>query len=350
VAPLKSRSASHPRRSALIVGVGGQDGSYLAEFLLALGYQVFGVVRPSTAQLPERIAHLAGSVEIIRADLSDESSLRSIFRQMKFDEVYNMASISFVPDSWRTPTRTAESAAMGAAHLLEAIRRTQPAVRFCQASSSEIFGSPQEAPQNEGTPYAPRNPYGVSKLFGHLMTEQYREGFGMFASSAILYNHESPRRDRCFVTRKITHAAAAISLGRATSLALGNLHDERDWGFAGDYVKAMWLMLQQVTPASCVVATGELHSVEEVLDTAFEHVDLDWHEYVREDLSLLRPLEEVRLVGDAGNARAMLGWQAEIGLEELIRLMVDADLARLDDQREYSPSYDWPRGGVESYV
>ena len=332
-----------PGRRALIVGIGGQDGSYLSEFLLARGYEVHGLVRHSTAQLPERISHLAGRVTLVRGDLLDQLSLMRAIEASRPDEIYNFAGTSFVPESWQQPALTADATGMGVVRLLEAIRLVGPSIRFYQASTSEIFGRPATAPQSEVTPCAPRNPYAVAKLLGHLMTERYREGFGMFAVSGILYNHESPRRGLEFVTRKVTHAAASIALGLEQEVALGDLGAQRDWGFAGDYVDAMWRMLQQDEPRSYVVATGVLHSVQDVAEIAFGHVGLDWREHVRTDERLLRPQDDgAHLVGDWTRARELLGWEPTLAFEDLIALMVDADLSRLAEDRTHAPDQDWP--------
>ncbi|MBA3332092.1 MAG: GDP-mannose 4,6-dehydratase [Actinobacteria bacterium] len=331
-------------RRALIVGIGGQDGSYLAELLLARGYHVAGLVRHSSAEVPERVAHLRDRLTLIRGDLLDQLSLSSAIERARPHEIYNFAGSSFIPESWQQPALTAESTAMGVVRLLEAIRLVDPSIRFYQASSSEMFGRPEDAPQSERTRFNPRNPYAVSKVFGHMMVERYREGFGLFAVSGILYNHESPRRGLEFVTRKITSAAAHIALGRADSLSLGNIAARRDWGFAGDYVHAMWLMLQQPEPCDYVVASGELHTVEDVLDVAFEQVGLEWQPYVRADEALFRPLDEALLVGDSSRVRAELGWKPTVSFEGLVRLMVDADLARLDTSQPVTPEVDWPAG------
>jgi GDPmannose 4,6-dehydratase len=329
-------------RRALIVGIGGQDGSYLTEWLLAQGYEVFGLVRQSTAEVPERIAHVTDRITLLRGDLIDQLSLLGAIERAQPEEIYNFAGTSFVPESWQQPALTAEYTGMGVVRLLEAIRLADPSIRFYQASTSEMFGRPASAPQDESTPFEPQNPYAVAKLHAHLMTERYREGYGIFAVSGILYNHESPRRGLEFVTRKITHAVAGIALGLEQHVSLGDLSAQRDWGFAGDYVRAMWLMLQQEEPESFVVATGELHSVEEVASIAFEHVGLDWHAHVVRDDRLLRPADDrARLVGDATRARTQLGWAPSIGFAELVRLMVDADLARLDPDRTHVPQLDW---------
>jgi GDPmannose 4,6-dehydratase len=331
-------------RRALVVGIGGQDGSYLSEFLLAAGYDVFGLVRHSTAQVPERIAHLADRVTLLRGDLVDQLSLIAAIEQAGPTEIYNFAGTSFIPESWKQPALTAEYTGMGVVRLLEAIRLTNPRIRFYQASTSEMFGRPEVAPQDESTRFAPSNPYSVAKLYGHLMTERYREGYGLFAASGILYNHESPRRGLEFVTRKVARAAAAISLGLGHEVQLGDLSAARDWGFAGDYVRAMWLMLQQDEPSTYVVATGELHSVQELVELAFSRVGLDWQRHVALDPALLRPDDDrARLVGNPARAAAQLGWQPGVSFAELVALLVDAEVARLDPGREYSPSLDWPR-------
>jgi len=331
-------------RRALIVGVGGQDGSYLAELLLGKGYDVTGLVRQSTGQMPERLAHLAGRIRLVRGDLQDQASLLAAVEQSRPHELYNFAGTSFVPESWQQPALTVEQTGMGVVRLLEAVRVTDPSIRFYQASTSEIFGRPESAPQDERTPLAPQNPYAVAKLVGHLMVQRYADGYDMFATSGILYNHESPRRGLEFVTRKITHAAAAISLGLERHLSLGDLSARRDWGFAGDYVRAMWLMLQQDEPVSYVIATGELHTVADVVEVAFARAGLDWRDHVLRDESLLRPRDDsAQLLGDASRARAELGWEPSIGFADLIELMVDADLARLDPARVHHPAQDWPR-------
>jgi len=332
------------RPRALILGAAGQDGSYLAEFLVARGYEVIGLVRQSGAELPSRIAHLGRHMKLVRGDLHDQLSLSAAVAQTAPREIYNFAGTSFVPESWQQPALTADSTAMGVVRLLEAIRQVDPTIRFYQASTSEMFGRPETAPQNEDTPFRPRNPYAVAKLFAHQMVQRYREAFGLYAVSGILYNHESPRRGSEFVTRKITRAAARIAVGDEHELRLGNISAKRDWGFAGDYVHAMWLMLQQPVPSDFVVATGLAHSVEDVLELAFGHLGLDWHDHVAIDPALLRPLDEALLVGDASRARSELGWRPSVSFAELIRLMVDADVADLDPERVPRPEQDWPEG------
>lgn len=315
---------------ALITGVTGQDGSYLAEWLLEKGYEVHGMVRRSSTENFDRIAHLTGRIHLHQADLLDQLSLIDVLKRVQPLEVYNLAAMSFVPTSWQQPVLTGEFTAIGVTRMLEAIRLLDPkGIRFYQASSSEMFGKVQETPQKESTPFYPRSPYGVAKVYGHYLTVNYRESYGMFACSGILFNHESPRRGLEFVTRKITHGVARIKRGQAKELRLGNLDAQRDWGFAGDYVQAMWLMLQQDEPDDFVIATGETHTVREVVETAFAHVNLDWRKYVVLDPSFVRPAEVDLLIGDASKARRCLGWQPRVGFQELIRLMVDADLERL---------------------
>ncbi|MBK8178958.1 MAG: GDP-mannose 4,6-dehydratase [Planctomycetes bacterium] len=316
-------------KRALITGVSGQDGSYLAELLLSQGYQVFGLVRRSSNERLERIAHLADSLVLVRGDLLDHTSLVRAMEEARPDEVYNLAAQSFVPTSWQEPVLTAEFTALGATRLLEALRQVAPRARFYQASSSEIFGKVRVSPQDERTPFWPRSPYGVAKLYAHWITVNYRESYGLFACCGILFNHESPRRGVEFVTRKITREAARIRLGLARELRLGNLEARRDWGFAGDYVRAMWLMLQQPSPEDYVIATGEMHSVREVCEVAFDELGLDWREHVVHDAKLVRPAEVDLLVGDASKARRDLGWKPEVGFQQLIRDMVRADLRDL---------------------
>ena len=317
---------------ALITGVTGQDGSYLAEWLLEQGYEVHGMVRRSSTENFDRIAHLTGRIQLHQADLLDQLSLIDVLKRVQPLEVYNLAAMSFVPTSWQQPVLTGEFTAIGVTRMLEAIRLLDPkGIRFYQASSSEMFGKVQETPQKESTPFYPRSPYGVAKVYGHYITVNYRESYGMFACSGILFNHESPRRGLEFVTRKITHAVARIKRGLAKELRLGNLDARRDWGFAGDYVQAMWLMLRQNEPDDYVIATGATHTVREVVETAFGHVDLDWRKYVVQDSALVRPAEVDLLIGDAGKANRCLGWRPRVGFQDLIHLMVDSDLERLGD-------------------
>jgi GDPmannose 4,6-dehydratase len=317
------------KRRALVTGITGQDGSYLAELLLEHGYEVYGLVRRSSSERTERIAHLGDSVRLLRGDLLDQTSLTRAFAEARPHEIYNLAAQSFVPTSWAEPVLTAEFTALGATRLLEAMRQVAPEARFYQASSSEIFGKVRESPQNEDTPFYPRSPYGVAKAYAHWITVNYRESYGLFTCCGILFNHESPRRGPEFVTRKISRGAARAKLGLARELALGNLEARRDWGFAGDYVRAMWLMLQRDEPHDYVVATGVMHSVRDVAELAFREVGLDWREHVSVDPSLVRPAEVDQLVGDATRAREELGWRPEVTFEQLIALMVRADLAAL---------------------
>ncbi|HEV2148145.1 MAG TPA: GDP-mannose 4,6-dehydratase [Longimicrobiaceae bacterium] len=320
-------------KTALITGITGQDGSYLAEFLLEKGYRVFGLVRRSSTLNFERIHHIQDSVELISGDLTDQNSLLYALQQARPDEVYNLAAQSFVQTSWTQPVLTGDVTALGVTRMLEAIRVYGTGVRFYQASSSEMFGKVQAVPQKEDTPLYPRSPYGVAKVYGHWATINYRESYDMFAVSGILFNHESPRRGLEFVTRKVTDAAARIKLGMAKELRLGNLDARRDWGFAGDYVQAMWLMLQQDQPDDFVIATGETWSVRDLVEAAFSHVELDWQEFVVQDPRFMRPAEVDLLVGDPEKARVALGWEPEVGFHELVRMMVDADLARLQGGR-----------------
>jgi GDPmannose 4,6-dehydratase len=322
---------------ALITGIGGQDGSYLAELLLDQGYEVFGVVRGGGA-FPNLEA-IRDRIELIEADLLDQGSLVRALEQTEPREVYHLAAPSFVPDSWKRPVETAEFAAVGATAMLEALRTVAPEARFYQASSSEIFGRPREKPQSDRTPLAPLTPYGVAKAYAHFIVGTYRERYGMHASSGILYNHESPRRPLEFVTRKISHAAAAISLGLQDSVELGNLDACRDWGYAGDYVRAMWLMLQQDEPGDYVIATGTLHSVRDLVERAFTRVGLDWQEHVRVDESLQRGKAELfDLVGDPSKARERLGWTPDVDFEALVDLLVDADVAAQRRQPSVDPA------------
>ena len=314
------------RRRALITGITGQDGSYLAEFLLEKGYQVYGMVRRSSTESFERIAHLRDRIEIREGDLLDQLSLIMLLRDIDPHEVYNLAAMSFVPTSWEQPILTGEVTALGATRLLEAIRVTDRSIRFYQASSSEMFGKVRETPQTELTPFHPRSPYGVAKTYAHYITVNYRESYGIFACSGILFNHESPRRGRQFVSRKITDGVARIQAGVARELRLGNLDAKRDRGFAGDYVQAMWLMLQQPKADDYVVATGETHTVRELCEVAFQHVGLEWSRYVVVDPAFVRPAEVDLLIGDASKARRVLGWAPKHSFHELVRMMVDADV------------------------
>jgi len=318
-------SERKPRR-ALITGITGQDGSYLAEFLLDKGYEVVGLVRRSSMVSFERIAHLQDRITIVSGDLLDEASLIEALQQHRPAEVYNLAAQSFVQTSFGQPVLTGETTALGVTRLLDAIRIVDPAIRFYQASSSEMFGKVQEVPQTERTPFHPRSPYGVAKVYGHWITVNYRESYGLHASSGILFNHESPRRGLEFVTRKITHGAASIFLGRQSELRLGNLDSKRDWGYAGDYVKAMWLMLQQDAPGDYVVCSGETHSVREFCELAFAHLGMDYRDFVVIDEAFFRPAEVDILVGDPSSATSELGWQREVGFRDLVSMMVDADL------------------------
>jgi len=314
---------------ALVTGITGQDGSYLAEFLLARGYEVTGMVRRASTENFERIQHLRDRVTLRQGDLLDLSSLIEVVRDSRPDEVYNLAAQSFVPTSWAQPALTGEFDGLGVTRLLEAIRNVGIDCKFYQASSSEMFGKVRESPQNELTPFHPRSPYGVAKVYGHFITVNYRESYGLYAVSGILFNHESPRRGLEFVSRKVTWGAARIKLGLDRELSMGNLDARRDWGFAGDYVRAMWMMLQQTVPEDYVIATGVAHSVRDLLDVAFRAAGLRWGDHVRVDPSLLRPAEVDRLVGDSTKARTKLGWKPETSFEELIEMMVREDLRRL---------------------
>jgi GDPmannose 4,6-dehydratase len=319
--------------SALITGITGQDGSYLAEFLLAKGYQVYGMVRRTSHHSFERIEHLLDRVAIVTADLLDQHSLTVALQEVRPDEVYNLAAQSYVPASWSQPVLTGEFTALGVTRMLEAIRLAHPSARFYQASSSEMFGRVQQSPQHEGTPFYPRSPYGVAKVYGHWITVNYRESYGLYAISGILFNHESPRRGMEFVTRKVTDGVARIKLGLAKELRLGNLDAQRDWGFAGDYVDAMWRMLQRPTPTDYVIGTGESHSVRDLVELAFSHAGLDWQRYVVRDPAFSRPAEVDVLLADPSKAAAELGWKPTVDLPSLVRMMVDADLARLGKPR-----------------
>ena len=321
--------SNNERPRALVTGVGGQDGSYLAELLLGEGYEVFGIVRAAGADYPNLDA-VRDRIRFLDADLLDAGSLAAVLRESRPHELYNLASVSFVPASWDEPVATAQHAAVGVTVLLETIREVDPGIRFYQASSSEIFGEPEESPQGPQTPLRPVTPYGVAKAYGHLITHSYRRRYGLHASSGILFNHESPRRPLEFVTRKITHGAASISVSGGGELALGDLEARRDWGYAPDSVRAMWLMLQAEEADDYVVATGVTHSVRDLVEVAFDHVGLDWTEHVRTDASLARGKAELHnLVGDPSRANARLGWAPTVSFEELVRLMVDADLDRL---------------------
>jgi len=318
---------SHKR--ALITGITGQDGSYLAEFLLEQGYDVVGMVRRTSTVTFDRIQHIQDDLELVQGDLLDQSSLMEVLNRYKVSEVYNLAAQSFVPTSWKQPVLTGEFTALGVTRLLEAIRTVNPEIRFYQASSSEMFGKVQQVPQTEKTPFWPRSPYGVAKVYGHWITVNYRESYNLFACSGILFNHESPRRGFEFVTRKISHGVAKIKLGQAKELRLGNLDSQRDWGFAGDYVRAMWLMLQQAEPDDYVVAMGETHSVREFCEIAFGHVGLNWQDFVVQDPVFMRPAEVDQLIGNPAKAAAKLGWQPDVSFTQLVQMMVDADFAEL---------------------
>ncbi|HEU4994672.1 MAG TPA: GDP-mannose 4,6-dehydratase [Gemmatimonadaceae bacterium] len=314
--------------TALITGITGQDGSYLAEFLLAKGYKVVGVVRRSSTTPYERIGHLVDRVDLVSADLLDQTSLTDVVHDHRPDEIYNLAAQSFVQTSWNQPVLTGEFTALGVTRMLEAMKKAAPKARFYQASSSEMFGKVHESPQRETTPFYPRSPYGVAKVYGHWITVNYRESFGLYATSGILFNHESPRRGLEFVTRKVSDAAARIKLGKQKDVRLGNLEARRDWGFAGDYVEAMWLMLQQDKPDDYVIGTGDTRSVRELCELAFAHVGLDYKDYVVQDPRFFRPAEVDLLVADPSKAIEKLGWKPKVTFEQLVRMMVDADLER----------------------
>jgi GDPmannose 4,6-dehydratase len=317
-------------KTAIITGITGQDGSYLADFLLEKGYRVVGMVRRSSTENFERIAHLKDNVELRQADLLDQLSLISLIEDVRPDEIYNLAAQSFVPTSWVQPVLTAEFTALGVTRLLEAVRLVKPEIRFYQASSSEMFGKVRQIPQHEETPFHPRSPYGVAKVYGHHITVNNRESYGLFACSGILFNHESPRRGKEFVTRKVTHQVARIKHGLADELLLGNLKAARDWGFAGDYVKAMWLMLQQDQADDYVVGTGKAHTVQDLVEVAFGYVDLKWENYVRTDPALIRPAEVDHLLADSSKAEKVLNWKPEVDFERLIQMMVDSDMKRVE--------------------
>lgn len=320
-------------KKALITGITGQDGSYLADFLLEKGYEVYGMVRRSSMEKFDRIDHIKDRVHIMQADLLDQFSIIKLLEEVQPDELYNLAAMSFVPTSWNQPVLTAEFTAVGVTRMLEAVRAFNPRIRFYQASSSEMFGKVKEIPQTETTPFHPRSPYGVAKVYGHWITVNYRESYDIFGVSGILFNHESPRRGLEFVTRKITYNSARIKLGLAKELRLGNLDAKRDWGFAGDYVKAMWLMLQQQEPDDFVIATGENHSVKELVEAAFSYLDLDYKDFVMIDERFIRPAEVDTLIGDSSKAREKLGWIPEVKFQELVKMMVDADMKLL--KKEY---------------
>jgi GDPmannose 4,6-dehydratase len=319
---------------AMITGITGQDGSYLAELLLEKGYEVHGVVRRSSTETFERIAHIKDRLTLVQADLHDQVSMIGAISAVQPTEVYNLAAMSFVPTSWKQPILTAEITALGVTRVLEAIRVVDRSIRFYQASSSEMFGHAQETPQTEKTPFYPRSPYGVAKVYGHWITVNYRESYGIHAVSGILFNHESPRRGLEFVTRKVTNAVARIKLGVQDELRLGNLDAKRDWGYAKDYVRAMWLMLQQDAPDDYVIASGRTRTVRDMCEVAFAHVGLDWRKYVKEDPEFFRPAEVHVLLGDSTKARNKLGWRPEVTFEQLIALMVDADLERVQKQQK----------------
>jgi GDPmannose 4,6-dehydratase len=316
-------------RRALITGITGQDGSYLAELLLEKRYEVHGMVRRSSEEKFERISHLRDRIHLHQGDLLDQFSIAALLQEIKPQEIYNLAAQSFVPTSWSQPVLTGEFTALGVTKMLEAIRHTHPGARYYQASSSEMFGKVKEAPQTETTPFYPRSPYGVAKVYGHHITVNYRESFGVFAVSGILFNHESPRRGLEFVTRKVAHGAAAVKLGLQKRLALGNLDAQRDWGYAGDYVDAMWRMLQQDKPDDYVIATGQAHTVRQVCEVAFNRVGLNWQDHVFKDPSLVRPAEVDMLIGNYAKAKQKLGWEPKVHFQQLIEMMVDSDLEKL---------------------
>ena len=317
------------KKRALITGITGQDGSYLAEFLLEKNYEVYGMVRRSSMERFDRIDHIKDKIEIKQADLLDQFSITKLIDEIRPHEIYNLAAMSFVPTSWNQPVLTAEFTAIGVTRMLEAIRYVDPKIKFYQASSSEMFGKVKEIPQTEETPFHPRSPYGVAKVYGHWITINYRESYDIFGCSGILFNHESPRRGIEFVTRKISYNAVKIKLGLSKELGLGNLDAKRDWGFAGDYVKAMWLMLQQDKPDDFIISTGKTHSVRDLVDIAFSHLDLDYKKYVKKDKRFFRPAEVDLLIGDHSKAKNELNWEPEVSFEELVKMMVDADMELL---------------------
>ena len=323
-------------KKAIITGITGQDGSYLAEFLLEKGYEVTGMVRRSSTEKFDRIEHFKDKVNIRQADLLDQYSIIKLLDDVQPDEIYNLAAMSFVPTSWNQPVLTAEFTAIGVTRMLEAVRAVNPKIKFYQASSSEMFGKVKDVPQHEKTPFHPRSPYGVAKVYGHWITVNYRESYDIFGVSGILFNHESPRRRLEFVTRKVTYNAAKIKLGMASELRMGNLEAKRDWGFAGDYVEAMWLMLQQPEPDDYVIATGQTHSVLELVQTAFAYLDLDYHDYVKVDERFIRPAEVDLLIGDSSKAMKAMGWQPQVNFAELVKMMVDADMRLLKKEQRLS--------------
>jgi GDPmannose 4,6-dehydratase len=331
-APIESELVEMP--TALITGITGQDGSYLAEFLLEKGYKVVGMVRRTSTINFDRIRHIQNLVEIVQGDLLDQTSLVDLLNEYQPEEVYNLAAQSFVPTSWKQPVLTGEFTALGVTRILEAVRMVNAKIKFYQASSSEMFGKVMEVPQTERTPFYPRSPYGVAKVYGHWITVNYRESYDMFACSGILFNHESPRRGLEFVTHKVTHAVAKIKLGQARELRLGNLEAQRDWGYAGDYVRAMWLMLQQPAPDDYVIATGETHSVRELCEVAFTHVGLNYNDFVVQDPRFYRPAEVDVLIGSPEKAGRVLGWEPQVSFKQLVEMMVDADLDALKSGRE----------------
>jgi len=323
------------QKRALITGITGQDGSYLAEFLLEKGYDVYGMVRRTSTVRYERVRHIQDQIHIVQGDLSDQTSLNRAIQDIQPDEVYNLGAQSFVPTSWNQPAFTGDVTGLGVTRMLEAIHTVKPDTRFYQASSSEMFGKVREVPQKETTPFYPRSPYGVAKVYGHWITVNYRESYDLYAVSGILFNHESPRRGLEFVTRKVTYTVAKIKLGLANELRIGNTEAKRDWGYAPDYVQAMWLMLQQDAPDDYVVATGATHSVEHLLDVAFNCVDLNWKDYAVQDERFMRPAEVDLLVGDPAKASAKLGWEPSVSFEEMIQIMVEADIERLKQDPDH---------------
>ena len=321
-------------RKALITGITGQDGSYLAEFLVGQGYDVYGMVRRTSTVRYERIQHIQNQLRLVQGDMGDLASLITAISAIEPDEIYNLAAQSFVPTSWNQPVFTGDTTGLGVTRILDAVRAVNPKIKFYQASSSEMFGKVREVPQRETTPFYPRSPYGVAKVYGHWITVNYRESYDLFTCSGILFNHESPRRGLEFVTRKVTYNAAKIKLELANEIRIGNIESQRDWGFAGDYVRAMWLMLQQDEPDDFVIATGKTHSVQRLLEVAFGHVGLNWRDYTVQDPQFMRPAEVDLLVGDPAKAQEKLGWQPDVSFEDLIGMMVEADLKKLRDNPE----------------